>query len=115
MNTVSDDKLRGTRAWLLARATELRGRIERVEADLRRASAPLPRDAPDAAIVLENDEILQAIGESARREFVQIEHALERLESGDFAHCEVCNAEIDADRLTVVPYTTRCVRCARDA
>ena len=114
MKSINDESLRTTRAWLLQRSAELGERIGRVQQDLRRTSTPLPRDAPDAAIVVENDEILQALEESARREMSQIERALERLEAGTFGHCEVCGAAIEADRQTVVPYATRCVRCAED-
>jgi RNA polymerase-binding transcription factor DksA len=115
MITISDEKLRNTRALLVARGDELRERIQRLQTDLRRISAPLPRDAPDAAIVLENDEILQAVEESARGELDQIERALERIEAGSFASCEVCGAGIDPDRLAIVPYASRCAKCAQDA
>jgi len=115
MNTISDENLRSTRALLVTRSEELRERIQRVHADLQRVDAPLPRDAPDAAIAVENDEILRAVEESARGELDQIERAVERLEAGTFGDCEVCGAEIDRKRLSVVPYTTRCAQCAQDA
>lgn len=115
MNTVSDDSLRNTRAKLLARSAELRNRVERVEGDLKREREPLPRDSADAAIVMENDEVLQAISEAARGELRRIELALGRLEEGTFALCEKCGAEIDADRLGAVPYATECRVCAREA
>lgn len=115
MNTVSDEKLRTARDWLVTRSAELRERVRRTEDDLRRATAPLPSDAPDAAIVVENDEILQAIGETARAELHHIEHALERLDAGTFAKCEQCGEPIEAARLQAVPYTTRCRHCAEDA
>ena len=61
MQTATDDKLRNTREWLLARGEELRDRLRRVQEDLGRQREPLPKDAPDAAIVIENDEILAAV------------------------------------------------------
>ena len=79
MQTMIDDHLRSARQWLLARSAELRERLNRVHDDLRRETTPLPRDAPDAAIVMENDEILRAIDEAARSELVQIGRAFERL------------------------------------
>lgn len=63
--------------------------------------------------MLENDEILQAIENSALRELEQIEHALARLETGEFAICETCGEDIDAARLRIVPSTTLCGECAR--
>jgi len=115
MKTLSDDTLRAARERLMARGADLRDRIQRVSQDLRRSVTPLPRDAPDAAIVLENDEILQAIDETARRELEHIDHALERIDTGTFAICETCGATIEADRHRVVPYATHCRRCAGDA
>ena len=115
MQTMIDDRLRGAREWLLARSTELRERVSRVQKDLRREATPLPRDAPDAAIVMENDEILRAIDETARSEIEQIANALERIESGTYGLCEGCGTDIDAGRLRVVPYAAKCRDCAPEA
>jgi DnaK suppressor protein len=111
MQTTSDDQLRDIRKHLLARSAELDGRVRRVHDDLRRESAPLPRDDPDAAIVLENDEILHAIDDSANAELALISRALERLETGTYGTCEKCGEKIEAERLRVVPYAVACGRC----
>jgi RNA polymerase-binding transcription factor DksA len=115
MNVPSENQLRGEREKLLARSAELRERVERVQRDLARIREPLPRDSADAAIVVENDEVLQAIEQSATSELRSIERALQRLESGTFALCEKCGAEIDAERLAAVPYASHCRHCARDS
>jgi RNA polymerase-binding transcription factor DksA len=115
MNNPSDDQLRNTRQILLARGAELRDRLDRVQRDLRREREPLPRDSADAAIAVENDEVLQALENSARGELGRIELALKRLEEGTFALCEKCGAEIDAQRLLAVPFASTCRNCAHDA
>lgn len=114
MQTTNEEELRTIRAGLLAREAELRERVGRVHDDFRRQVTPLPRDAPDAAIVVENDEILQAVEESARAELRQIERALERLEAGTYGVCETCGDRISEDRLRVVPYAIHCRSCAAD-
>jgi DnaK suppressor protein len=111
MSTHQDELSRGTRAWLLSRSAELRDRVQRVRADLRREREPLPRDAADAAIVLENDEVLQAIEATATAELARIEWALARMDAGVFAICETCGDTIGVQRLDIVPYATRCGRC----
>jgi DnaK suppressor protein len=111
MNTSEMDNLRGTRDWLLARGTELRDRVKHVRSDLIREREPLPRDLPDAAIVLENDEVLQAIESAATAELARIGRALERMDAGVFALCESCAEPIEPARLKVVPYATHCARC----
>jgi len=99
---------------LLARGAELCERVLRLRSDLRREREPLPGDSADAAIVCENDEILEAIEESALVEIHHIDRALQRLDDGDYGVCERCGAEIAAPRLRAVPYATRCQRCAAD-
>jgi len=113
--TVADDKLRHAREWLLARGAELRERSRRARADLGRQREPLPKDAPDAAIVLENDEILAAVDKAARSELEHIARALQRLDDGVFGVCETCGAAIEDERLRAVPYATQCRACAREA
>jgi RNA polymerase-binding transcription factor DksA len=111
MNILNPDSFRGTRAWLLARGAELRDRLERVRADLRREREPLPGDFADAAIIVENDEVLQAIEASANAELQRIRRALDRMDSGVFALCEHCGDTIGQERLKIVPYATRCSEC----
>jgi RNA polymerase-binding transcription factor DksA len=113
MKPLKDDQLRDARQRLLTRAGDLRERIRRVQADLGRAREPLPRDFADAAIVMENDEVLRAIETSATSEIRHIEHALERFTAGGYGVCERCGGEIDASRLEIVPYATRCGDCER--
>jgi RNA polymerase-binding transcription factor DksA len=113
--TDPDQMVRDARQWLLSRAAELRERLRRVGEDLSRRREPLPRDADDAAISMENDEVLQAIEETSRHELLGIERALGRLENGLFAICEQCGEEIEHERLRAVPYSTFCSRCAEKA
>jgi RNA polymerase-binding transcription factor DksA len=115
MKTISDDDLRDARDKLLTRGAELRDRLSRVRLDLSRAREPLPHDFADAAIAVENDEVLQAIEQSAVRELHHIDHALQRIDGGTFAQCEKCGEPIDRQRLLAVPYTTLCLSCAKES
>lgn len=69
--------------------------------EIDRASAFSDRDAGAmlAAILTDNR--------------LQIDHAMERLESGNYGVCEDCGTEIPAERLKVFPEATRCVACQR--
>ena len=68
------------RARLSARRSELSHRATRVDADLQRKGEPLSPDFAEQATQRENDEVLGAIGDSARQEIAQIDAALARLE-----------------------------------
>ena len=58
-------------------------------------------------------EINLALRESAEAKIKSIQVALERLDHGDYGHCEVCGQPIDPDRLEILPHTTLCVQCAQ--
>jgi len=45
----------------------------------------------------------------------RLEDALERLDMGDYGVCESCGQPIDPQRLDVLPDTTLCIKCAREA
>jgi DnaK suppressor protein len=44
----------------------------------------------------------------------KVEHALDRLERGEYGSCEVCGKPIPVARLEALPYVTLCVDCARE-
>jgi DnaK suppressor protein len=48
--------------------------------------------------------------------FDRVEHALRKLEANpdSFGDCESCTQPIPLDRLVLVPYAERCVRCQKD-
>ena len=66
----------------------------------------------DAAIAVENDEILEAIEATALGELERIEKAISRIDAGKFTVCEICGEHISAERHAAVAYATQCERCA---
>jgi|SRR3954471_12948656 DnaK suppressor protein len=113
MNTLSDEELRATRNHLVARGDELRDRVRRARLDLARETQPVSRDSTDAAIAVENGELLEAVEQSALSELECIDVALERIEAGTFARCDECGQSIPAERLRLVPHATRCWDCSK--
>jgi DnaK suppressor protein len=55
---------------------------------------------------------LSRLGETQRREIVQIDAALARLEAGEYGVCTDCDQEIDPRRLKALPYALLCTECA---
>lgn len=58
----------------------------------------------------------RAINEKALRDkkrlLQKLERAKERAEKGELGTCLKCGEEIPFGRLKIMPYTTRCVKCA---
>jgi DnaK suppressor protein len=72
-------------------------------------------DVVDAALDAVQDEITSKLAEVESRELANIEIALERMRSGSYGVCEVCNGKIPLARLNALPYATSCIECQRAA
>lgn len=97
------------RGRLRQRLSELLERVGRIESDLRTPGSP---DSEDRAIEAENEEVLERLDDSERREIGEIRAALERIEGGTYGTCVTCGDPIAARRLEVLPYTSHCIECA---
>ena len=88
---------------------ELTTRLERIHANLRRG---YEADSKERAKQLEDNEVVDALGNEARDELRKISAALQRLESGDYGICVECGLPIKEGRLKVHPYANECIDCA---
>jgi DnaK suppressor protein len=55
---------------------------------------------------------LARLSETQRREILQIDAAMARLEAGEYGLCRDCDQEIDPRRLEALPYALLCTECA---
>jgi DnaK suppressor protein len=55
---------------------------------------------------------LARLGETQRREILQIDAALARIEAGEYGVCRDCGTDIDPRRLAALPYALLCTECA---
>jgi RNA polymerase-binding protein DksA len=88
---------------------ELTARLERIHANLRRG---YEADSKERAKQLEDNEVVDALGNEAREELGKISAALRRLEAGDYGICVACGTPIKKGRLEVYPYADECIDCA---
>jgi RNA polymerase-binding protein DksA len=68
--------------------------------------ADLGTDASDQAVAF---SLLERDGQT----LVEVRTALARLEGGTFGFCTACGRAIPRERLQALPYTRRCIDCAR--
>ena len=54
-------------------------------------------------------DVARALGSFQEHELHDIDEALEAIEKGTYGRCKVCGAEIERERLEVVPSTLYCV------
>ncbi len=85
-------------------------RVSKIQSHLR---DPGPSDSQELVTARENDEVLERLDESERAEIDDIRAALGRLDAGTYGVCVSCGEGIPEKRLEAVPYTSRCVGCAK--
>lgn len=95
---------------LLARKAELTRRINAIDRDIKHED--MTSNWTEQATERENDEVLESLGVAAEEELVKINHALQRIESGEYFTCKFCGKDIPPERLELLPFTTTCVNCA---
>jgi len=93
------------------RKKELEAKLERIGANVRR---PLDADSAERAKQLEDQEVVDSLGNEARDELAKVLETQERLDSGRFGVCVSCDAEIGEQRLVAYPYADHCIRCAKE-
>lgn len=96
---------------LLDRRNDLNQRLGRIEADLE---ATPDGDREDQAVDLENDEVLEEMGQVSQDELRAIDAALARIEAGTFGTCATCGRPISEARLDAVPQAALCEACISD-
>jgi DnaK suppressor protein len=102
----------GLRVQLEQKKDELGLRLDRITQNLRRG---LNADSKEQAKELEDSEVVDALGNEARRELSKIAAALSRMDSGEFGICTECGENIEPGRLTAYPYADECIECAEFA
>ncbi|MFY8201355.1 MAG: TraR/DksA family transcriptional regulator [Pirellula staleyi] len=92
--------------------TKLAELLERAEGIEEQLSDPGEKDWEENAIAKEGDETLAAVGNVTETEIRDIRRALQRIETGEYGICTVCEKPIAKARMAAVPWATRCVSCA---
>lgn len=97
------------RAQLVSKKEELNARLERITANLRRG---YEADSKERAKQLEDNEVVDALGNEARDEIAKISAAMERIDNDEFGTCAECGTAIDPGRLNANPHAEECINCA---
>ncbi len=107
-----DDSVATMRAELEAQKRVLEERLGRIKANVRRG---FDADSAEMARELEDQEVVDALGNEATAEIARIAAALTRMDTGEFGVCLDCGEPIAAARLAATPYVERCIDCANEA
>ena len=103
MNPADEAKI-----FLNKRRLDLLDRLGAIESRRASAAAPAPERDPE----FESGEVLERLFDVTHAELLQVQHAIDRAESGHYGICERCGAWISPARLSVVPDATCCSGCS---
>ena len=104
-------RLEAERAQTRERLANLAEDYDAMVAASRGSNADDEHDPEGATIAFERSQI-GALVRQARLHVVEIDDAIERLESGTYGTCEGCGGVISAGRLEVRPVARTCIDCA---
>lgn len=111
---VSDNDLGPLRAQLLRRRGTLLETSRRASAELDALrSADRDPEFEEGAQAEHEQYTLARLGENQRRELVQIDAAIARIDAGEYGICRDCEQDIDPRRLAALPYAVLCTECAQ--
>ncbi len=99
-----------TRQELERRHQALSERISDMEGVLRQEHSA---NFSEQATEREDEEVLERLEKEALDEIQAIESALKRMDADTYGVCTGCGEEIDEKRLKILPYASRCIRCAQ--
>lgn len=85
--------------------------LDRVRANRTQA---LEHDSSERAIQLQNQEVVDALGNDARADLKHIKAALARIDAGQYGSCDECGNTIQRARLRAYPLASKCIECASE-
>ena len=94
---------------LLTLKNDMAERITAIDKEIKHED--LSSDWTEQATERENDEVLESLGNASEQELLMINHALKRIDSGDYFICSICGENIPTKRLELLPFSSRCVSC----
>ena len=95
---------------LMTRKDDLTKRINAIDQDIKHED--MSSNWTEQATERENDEVLESLGNASEQELLMINHALKRIESGQYFSCSMCGEDIPPSRLELLPFSSYCVNCA---
>jgi len=97
------------KGMLLDQREKLNGHVNSLKNDALRRNDPVNPEE-DGTEEFDRDFALQ-LATSGNRTLLEIDDALQRIESGAYGVCEHCGDTVARTRLQAVPFVKTCIRC----
>ena len=90
----------------------LESRLSRTHKHIYQKDEPVSANFNEQVKETENDSLVMALEAEGIEEIAQIDRALQRIQEGSYGQCIGCGEDIDAQRLSAIPYAEKCIGCA---
>lgn len=70
-----------------------------------------PHDIEELALIDIIEDLGLAVADIKRQELERMDEALRKLEDSTYGVCDVCEEDIDTERLKAQPFASLCVKC----
>jgi len=110
---LSKENLENFKEKLLKEKLQILSDVLGEELALKYFSSDVEGDSADKASDVYENQVLTSLSGIQRETIDKINNALKRIEDGTYGKCSACGADIEIERLNVVPYTDLCSNCAR--
>jgi DnaK suppressor protein len=109
------DKFKKQREVLVAEVKRLNDELKTTQDSAssqedRREGSPFGKREEEAMETLELEKRL-ALEDRIRQELAKVEHALDKIEKGNYGVCDNCGKPIDPARLEALPQAALCMDC----
>lgn len=102
---ISSDLVAKCREKLLVEKEDLLNRVHEAKASLYNSEDAKGGDEGDQTVRALAEAEFLSMNERLRKQLMEIEMALSRIESGTFGYCEETEEPIESDRLLAIPWT----------
>ncbi len=97
---------------LLLSKAEMEARLTRTHKHIYQKDEPVSANFNEQIKQTESDQLVHALEAEGKEELKAINRALQRLDAGDYLRCSNCAQAIGKQRLSAIPYTDLCIKCA---
>jgi len=104
-------QLNALKETLLQRKEQILANLEAASKELSSIKSQEINDDADFAVASTSTTVDNAIYAQQKHELEEISQALEKFSSESYGLCEMCEEEIDIERLKAKPFAKYCIAC----
>jgi DnaK suppressor protein len=108
---MTNEELKFFEALLIDRKTQIENSIRNSTNEINLLREDEIKDEADNSNLIQEYMINDAITAQQEEEYIDIKHSLTKFREGKYGICEMCDDDIDIDRLRVKPHAKYCVLC----